>query len=69
MSKEMINRFLLQDKWEEESEYVITLFEYCDVGCSFCYLDIRDKVGLNTIRDKVKPTLELLAEETKKRLF
>lgn len=45
--------FLLEEKRDRREEFMITLFEKCNLACAFCWQDHDNREGLDTIRDKV----------------
>jgi len=43
------SRLLLRNKVNDYIEVEVCLFQYCNMGCKFCFQDNKDKTGLNTI--------------------
>ena len=52
MNEEMINH-ILNSKRDHREEFMVTLFEKCNLTCSFCWQNHDDTTGLNAIRSKV----------------
>ncbi len=58
-----VTQLLLQGKRNKEQEYTMHLFEKCNLSCSFCWQDHKAYDGVDTIRDKVKPMVEMFEED------
>ncbi len=57
---------LLELKRDPEQEYTLHLFEYCNLSCAFCWQDHNDKVGIDTVINKIEPIEKFLSKELKK---
>lgn len=55
---------ILHKKRDSEQEYTLHLFEYCNLRCSFCWQDHENRVGLDTITEKLVPIEKFLQSET-----
>lgn len=58
-----MREFIIDRKRDPEQEYTLHLFEYCNLRCSFCWQDHENRVGLDTINEKLKPIEEFLKTE------
>ena len=58
-----MREFIIDRKRDPEQEYTLHLFEYCNLRCSFCWQDHENRVGLDTITEKLKPIEEFLKTE------
>ena len=56
---------ILEKKRDPEQEYTLHLFEYCNLRCSFCWQDHENRVGLDTIIQKLDPIEKFLQTETR----
>jgi len=56
---------ILERKRDPEQEYTLHLFEYCNLRCSFCWQDHENRVGLDTILEKLEPIEKFLQTETR----
>ncbi len=56
---------ILERKRDPEQEYTLHLFEYCNLRCSFCWQDHENRVGLDTIIEKLEPIEKFLQTETR----
>lgn len=45
---------MLKSKRDTRAEFMITLFEKCNLSCAFCWQDHNSIEGLNTVRSKVQ---------------
>jgi radical SAM protein with 4Fe4S-binding SPASM domain len=59
-----MRELILERKRDPEQEYTLHLFEYCNLRCSFCWQDHENRVGLDTITDKLDPIEKFLQTET-----
>ena len=57
--------FIIEKKRDPEQEYTLHLFEYCNLRCSFCWQDHENRVGINSIIDKLEPIEKFLQTETR----
>ena len=48
-----MREFIIERKRDPEQEYTLHLFEYCNLRCSFCWQDHENKIGIETITDKL----------------
>lgn len=53
MDSKTITDFILDHKRDKRAEFMITLFEKCNLSCAFCWQDHDDVSGMTTVRDKV----------------
>lgn len=60
----MLREFLLDKKRDPEQEYTLHLFEYCNLRCSFCWQDHENKIGIDTVINKLEPIEKFLQTET-----
>jgi radical SAM protein with 4Fe4S-binding SPASM domain len=60
-----MREFLIDPKRDPEQEYTIHLFEYCNLSCSFCWQNHSDKIGLDTILNKLEPIDKFVSKENK----
>lgn len=51
---------IIQRKIPKDAEIELSLFQACNLRCSFCWQDHDDKEGLDTIRNKAVPINEFL---------
>ena len=58
-----MREFIIEKKRDPEQEYTLHLFEYCNLRCSFCWQDHENKVGIDTVTEKLIPIEKFLAEE------
>ncbi len=58
-----MREFIIDRKRDPEQEYTLHLFEYCNLRCSFCWQDHENRVGINTVSQKLKPIEEFLKTE------
>jgi len=58
-----MREFLIDPKRDPEQEYTIHLFEYCNLSCSFCWQNHLDKIGLDTILNKLEPIEKFVSKE------
>lgn len=54
---------VLREKRDPEQEYVIHLFEHCNLRCSFCWQGQSSRQGLTQIREKIVVMDRLLKDE------
>jgi len=59
-----MRELILERKRDPEQEYTLHLFEYCNLRCSFCWQDHENRVGLDTINEKLDPIEKFLQTET-----
>lgn len=59
---------LLDAKRDDQQEYTIHLFEFCNLSCSFCWQDHVNLIGTDTVLEKLEPVEEFLKQETKSRV-
>jgi radical SAM protein with 4Fe4S-binding SPASM domain len=59
---------LLRNKREDEQEYTIHLFEYCNLRCGFCWQNHENETGLDTVLEKLEPIEKFFQKETKKKV-
>jgi sulfatase maturation enzyme AslB (radical SAM superfamily) len=59
----MLRELLLERKRDPEQEYTLHLFEYCNLRCSFCWQDHENKIGIDTVIEKLVPIEEFLKSE------
>lgn len=64
MSTEVID-YLLKDKRDHREEFMITLFEKCNLTCAFCWQDHDSEEGLDTVRDKVQALVKAATKSPK----
>jgi radical SAM protein with 4Fe4S-binding SPASM domain len=57
--------FIIEKKRDTEQEYTLHLFEYCNLRCAFCWQDHENKVGINTVIDKLIPIEKFLKSESR----
>lgn len=57
---------LFDGKRDDEQEFSLYLFEYCNLACTFCWQDHNDKIGIETVLSKLDPIEKWLAKEPKK---
>lgn len=62
----MLRELLIEKKRDPEQEYTLHLFEYCNLRCSFCWQDHENRVGINTVIEKLDPIEKFLKSETRK---
>jgi radical SAM protein with 4Fe4S-binding SPASM domain len=60
-----MREFIIERKRDPEQEYTLHLFEYCNLRCSFCWQDHENKIGIETITDKLIPIEKFLKTETR----
>lgn len=60
-----MREFIIERKRDPEQEYTLHLFEYCNLRCSFCWQDHENRVGIDTITDKLVPIEKFLETETR----
>ena len=60
-----MREFIIERKRDSEQEYTLHLFEYCNLRCSFCWQDHENKIGIETIADKLIPIEKFLKNETR----
>ena len=60
-----MREFIIERKRDPEQEYTLHLFEYCNLRCSFCWQDHENRVGIDTITDKLVPIEKFLQAETR----
>jgi len=58
-----MREFIIDRKRDPEQEYTLHLFEYCNLRCSFCWQDHENRIGINTVSEKLKPIEEFLKTE------
>jgi sulfatase maturation enzyme AslB (radical SAM superfamily) len=58
----------LQNKRDEEQEYTLHLFTYCNLSCSFCWQDHDSLVGVDDVMGKLSSVEALLQKETKRKV-
>lgn len=61
----MMREFIIEKKRDPEQEYTLHLFEYCNLRCSFCWQDHENRVGLDSIIDKLEPIEKFLQTESR----
>lgn len=61
MNQEQYLNALLGDKITKSSEIELHLFEYCNLSCSFCGQDHKNKEGMNTIVEKARQVVDFIA--------
>lgn len=54
METKAITDFMLKSKRDNRAEFMITLFEKCNLSCAFCWQDHDSVEGMNTVRSKVQ---------------
>lgn len=59
----MLRELLLDKKRDPEQEYTLHLFEYCNLRCAFCWQDHENKVGIETVTEKLVPIEKFLQSE------
>ena len=57
--------FVIDKKRDPEQEYTLHLFEYCNLRCAFCWQDHENKIGIDTVIDKLIPIEEFLKTESR----
>lgn len=60
MNHEQFLKELLKDKTTKSSEIELHLFEYCNLSCSFCGQDHKNKEGMNTIVEKANQVIDFI---------
>ena len=60
-----MREFIIEKKRDPEQEYTLHLFEYCNLRCSFCWQDHENRVGLDSIIDKLEPIEKFLQTESR----
>lgn len=60
-----MREFLLEKKRDDEQEYTLHLFEYCNLRCIFCWQDHENKVGIDDVVSKLAPIEEFLKKESR----
>lgn len=66
MTEEDFLKNMLSDKVSEMSEIEIHLFEYCNLSCSFCGQDHKNKEGMDSVVDKAKIVIDFMKKSTLK---
>ena len=64
----MINEIALANKRDSQQEYTVHLFEFCNLSCSFCWQDHDDRVGVDTVLEKLIPIEKFLQTERNKKV-
>ena len=59
----MLRELLLEKKRDPEQEYTLHLFEYCNLRCAFCWQDHENRVGIDTVIQKLEPIEKFLQAE------
>jgi len=57
--------FIIEKKRDPEQEYTLHLFEYCNLRCAFCWQDHENRVGIDTVTNKLDPIEQFLKTETR----
>jgi len=60
-----MREFLIDPKRDPEQEYTIHLFEFCNLSCSFCWQNHQDKIGIDTVLNKLEPIERFVSKEYK----
>lgn len=55
--------FIIEKKRDPEQEYTLHLFEYCNLRCAFCWQDHENRVGIDTVTNKLEPIEKFLQTE------
>jgi len=63
-----MREFLIDPKRDPEQEYTIHLFEFCNLSCSFCWQNHQDKIGLDTVLNKLEPIEKFISKENKNKV-
>ena len=63
-----INEVALRGKRDTQQEYTVHLFEFCNLSCSFCWQDHNDRVGVDTVIEKLIPIEKFLQTERNKKV-
>jgi radical SAM protein with 4Fe4S-binding SPASM domain len=61
----MMRELILDKKRDKEQEYTLHLFEYCNLRCAFCWQDHENRVGINTVTEKLEPIEKFLQKEAR----
>lgn len=62
----MLRELILERKRDSEQEYTLHLFEYCNLRCSFCWQDHDNRIGIDSILEKLEPIEKFLQTENQK---
>jgi radical SAM protein with 4Fe4S-binding SPASM domain len=63
-----MREFLIDPKRDPEQEYTIHLFEFCNLSCAFCWQNHQDKIGIDTVLDKLEPIERFVSKEYKNKI-
>jgi len=63
-----MREFIIEPKRDPEQEYTIHLFEFCNLSCAFCWQNHSDKVGINTVLEKLEPIEKFVSKEYKNKI-
>lgn len=59
-----MREFILERKRDPEQEYTLHLFEFCNLRCGFCWQDHENRVGIDTIVEKLSSIEKFLQTES-----
>lgn len=68
MQNEAHADFLLRDKRDNYEEYMVTLFEKCNLACSFCWQNHDDITGLDNVPSKAQSLITGAAKSTREKI-
>jgi radical SAM protein with 4Fe4S-binding SPASM domain len=63
-----MREFIIEPKRDPEQEYTIHLFEFCNLSCSFCWQNHQDKIGIDTVLNKLEPIEKFISREFKNKV-
>jgi radical SAM protein with 4Fe4S-binding SPASM domain len=63
-----MREFLIDPKRDPEQEYTIHLFEFCNLSCSFCWQNHQNKIGIDTILNKLESIEKFVSKEYKNKI-
>jgi len=63
-----MREFLIDPKRDPEQEYTIHLFEFCNLSCAFCWQNHQDKIGIDTVLNKLEPIEKFISKEHKNKI-
>lgn len=56
-------QLVLRNKRDKDQEYTLHLFEKCNLSCNFCWQDHTAIVGIDTVQEKKKILMGMLADD------
>lgn len=68
MSKEFLLRKVLDNRFSDESELTLHAFDRCNLNCSFCFMDVKNKKGVRDILNKLPAFEEWAKVEDRKKV-